>query len=121
MAKEYPLLAFNFKGRIKSLIARKQSSTATLLNISTITIRKIKPTRRSPSSSSISAVFRDLIAYRIVTSLPKCYLKPDESQEEADLRYLYQIANELPGFLEERGFTAEPAYGVKKHLAVIKR
>ena len=58
--------------------------------------------------------FRDLIAYRIVTSLPKCYLKADESQEEADLRYLYQIANELPGFLEERGFTAEPAYGVKK-------
>ncbi len=56
-----------------------------------------------------------------MTSLPKCYLKPDESQEEADLRYLYQIANELPGFLEERGFTAEPAYGVKKHLAVIKR
>ena len=49
-----------------------------------------------------------------MTSLPKCYLKPDESQEEADLRYLYQIANELPGFLEERGFTAEPAYGVKK-------
>ena len=61
-----------------------------------------------------SARIRDLIAYRIVTSLPKCYLKPDESQEEADLRYLYQIANELPGFLEERGFTAEPACGVKK-------
>ena len=58
--------------------------------------------------------FRDLIAYRIVISLPKCYLKPGESQQEADIRYLYQIANELPGFLEERGFTAEPAYGVKE-------
>ena len=26
---------------------------------------------------------------------------------------MYEIANVLPGFLEERGFTAESAYGVK--------
>ena len=67
-----------------------------------------------PSISDLKqrlSCFRDLIAYRIVISLPKCYLKPGESQQEADIRYLYQIANELPGFLEERGFTAEPAYG----------
>ena len=30
------------------------------------------------------------------------------------MKYLYQIANKLPGFLEERGFTPEPAYGVKE-------
>lgn len=70
-----------------------------------------------PSISDLKqrlSCFRDLIAYRIVISLPKYYLKPDESQEEADLKYLYQIANELPGFLEERGFTAEPANGIKE-------
>ena len=65
MAKEYPLLAFNFKGRIKSLIRAE-------------------------------AKFNGYIVEYIYDY------------------YLYQIANELPGFLEERGFTAEPAYGVKK-------
>ena len=58
--------------------------------------------------------FRDFIAYRIVLCMPKCHLKPGEGQETASIRYLYEIANVLPGFLEERGFTAEPAYGVKK-------
>ena len=40
-------------------------------------------------------------------------LKPGEDQEQASIRYLYEIANVLPGFLEERGFTAESAQGVK--------
>ena len=57
--------------------------------------------------------FRDLIAYRIVISLPKCHLKPGEDRETEELKYLYDIANRLPGFLEEQGFTAEPANGVK--------
>ena len=42
-----------------------------------------------------------------------CHLKPGEEQEQASIRYLYEIANVLPGFLEERGFTAESAQGVK--------
>ena len=53
--------------------------------------------------------FRDIIAYRIVIALPKCHLKPGQNLEEEEMKYLYQIANALPGFLEERGFTAEPA------------
>ena len=46
--------------------------------------------------------------------MPKCHLKPGEDQETASIRSLYEIANVLPGFLEERGFTVESAYGVKK-------
>ncbi len=57
--------------------------------------------------------FRDFIAYRIVVCMPRCHLKPGEDQEQASIRYLYEIANVLPGFLEERGFTAESAQGVK--------
>lgn len=37
-----------------------------------------------------------------------------ENVREEELRYLYEIANILPGFLEERGFTAEPARGVQE-------
>ena len=36
------------------------------------------------------------------------------NMETEELKYLYQIANKLPGFLEERGFTAEPAKGVRE-------
>jgi len=48
-----------------------------------------------------------------VVCMPRCHLKPGEEQEQASIRYLYEIANVLPGFLEERGFTAESAQGVK--------
>ena len=56
--------------------------------------------------------FRDLIAYRIVISMPKCHYENEEERQIAELECLYGIANVLPGFLEERGFTAEPANGV---------
>ena len=114
MATEYPLLAFNFKGRIKSLIRSEAKFNGYIVEyIYDCYMEK----KTYPSISDLKqrlSCFRDLIAYRIVISLPKYYLKPDESQEEADLKYLYQIANELPGFLEERGFTAEPANGIKE-------
>ena len=95
MAKEYPLLAFNFKGRIKSLIRAEAKFNGYIVEY---IYDYYMENKAYPSISELKqrlSCFRDLIAYRIVTSLPKCYLKPDESQEE-------------------RGFTAEPAYGVKK-------
>lgn len=46
--------------------------------------------------------------------MPRCHLEKEEDREEEELKYLYRIANELPFFLEERGFTAEPANGVKQ-------
>ena len=57
--------------------------------------------------------FRDLIAYRIVISMPKCHYE-DEAERGSSGVCLYDIANILPGFLEERGFTAEPANGVQE-------
>ena len=53
--------------------------------------------------------FRDFIAYRIVICMPKCHLKQGEDLETEELKCLYEIANALPGFLEERGFDAEDA------------
>ena len=58
--------------------------------------------------------FRDIIAYRIVISLPKCHLKEGQDRDEQEIKLLYEIANELLGFLEERGFSAEPARGVSE-------
>ena len=47
--------------------------------------------------------FRDLIAYRIVISLPKRHLKKGEICEDEENKHLYDVANKLLGFLEERG------------------
>ena len=58
--------------------------------------------------------FRDLIAYRIVVSIPRCHLKEGADRETEEIRYLYEIANVLPGFLEKRGFVPELAKGVKE-------
>ena len=38
-------------------------------------------------------------------ALPKCHLKPGQNLEEEEMKYLYQIANAPPGFLEERGYS----------------
>ena len=36
--------------------------------------------------------FRDLIAYRIVISMPKCHLKNPDDGEREEIRYLYETA-----------------------------
>lgn len=71
----------------------------------------IRRTERNPPVSELQErlnCFRDLIAYRIVISMPKCHLKNPGDGEREEIRYLYETANVLKGFLEERGFTAEP-------------
>ena len=67
-----------------------------------------KANGRYPSETEIKNslnCFRDLIAYRIVISLPQCHIKEGESREEQELKYLYEIANVLPEFLEQKGFS----------------
>ena len=57
--------------------------------------------------------FRDLIAYRVVISLPQCHLGEGQDREKEELRYLYKIANVLPSFMEQRDFRVESAKGVR--------
>lgn len=107
MAKEYPFLAFTFKGRIKSLIRAEGKFNGYIVEY---IYDYYTEHGQYPSvlelKNSLSR-FRDLIAYRVVISLPKCHLQVGENLAEVELKYLYEIANKLPGFLEERGFTAE--------------
>ncbi len=107
MTQKYPFLAFTFKGRIKSLIRAEEKFNAYILEY---IYEYYKENGRYPSEPEIKNnlnCFRDLIAYRIVISLPACHVLDNESQEEQELKYLYEIANVLPEFLEERGFTPE--------------
>ena len=112
MAQEYTYLSFTFKGRIKSLIRAEGKFNGYIVEYIYDYYEK---NGSYPSVSEIKErlnCFRDLIAYRIVISMPRCHLKNHENREEEELKHLYQIANVLPQFLEERGFTAELTGGV---------
>lgn len=107
MADKYPFLAFTFKGRIKSLIRLEEKINGNIVEYiyDYYTEHGEYPTE-TLIKERINRI-RDLIAYRIVISLPNCHLQPGEDCHERELRYLYEIANALPDFLEERGFNAE--------------
>lgn len=111
MAKEYPYLAFSFKGRIKSLIRAEEKFNGYIVEYIYEYYEKYGSYPSVLELKEKLNCFRDFIAYRIVISLPACHVKPGENREEEELKCLYQIANVLPGFLEERGFTAESAKG----------
>lgn len=107
MVSEYPFLAFTFKGRIKSVIRLEEKING---NIVDYIYEYFKENQRFPNEAEIkksTAMIRDLIAYRIVISLPKCHVKNTENLREEELKYLYEVADILPGFLEERGFTVQ--------------
>ena len=106
------MLAFTFKGRIKSLIRAEEKFNGYIVEY----IYDYHMEHGTyPSVSEIKnrlTCFRDLIAYRIVISMPRCHLKSEQDREKVEEKYLYEIANVLPAFLEERGFTVESARGI---------
>ena len=107
MTKHYPQLAFTFKGRIKSLIRAEEKFNAYI--VGTI-YDYYKKTGSFPEPAQIKGKiehFRDLIAYRIVISMPRCHVSDPDERKEIELASLYEIANMLPDFLEMRGFSAE--------------
>lgn len=114
MAKAYPFLAFTFKGRIKSLIRAEEKFNGYIVEYIYDYYTKYGEYPPVSELKNRLSCFRDFIAYRIVISMPRCHIRQNEDRETEELKYLYKIANVLPGFLEERGFTAEPAHGVKE-------
>lgn len=113
MTVQYPFLAFTFKGRIKSLIRAEQKFNGYIVEEVT---DYYKETSKFPDEIEMkqrSRHFRDLIAYRIVVSLPKCHVDEGTDRYEEELKYIYEIANALPAFLEQRGFTAEVSNDMK--------
>ena len=109
MAGKYPYLAFTFKGRIKSLLRAEEKYNGYIAEFIAEHYRRTGTFPSVPEIKNRLASFHDLIAYRIVIEMPRCHLREGESREAVETRLLYEIADALPEFLEERGFTAEPA------------
>jgi len=105
MVVEYPYLAFTFKGRIKSIIRSEEKFNRYIVDF---IYDYYQMYHHFPALQEIKeklSCFRDIIAYRIVISLPKCHLKEGQNLEEEEIKLLYEIANKLPNFLEGQGFT----------------
>ncbi len=107
MAKKYPFLAFTFKGRIKSLIRAENKFNGYIVSYVKDYFAKNGCCPDVNTMKNRLGQLHDLIAYRIVISLPKCHVGRGQDAETEELKYLYEIANILPSFLEERGFSAE--------------
>lgn len=107
MANEYPFLAFTFKGRIKSLIRAESKFNGYIVSYVHKYYKENGCFPELVETKKKLGLLHDLIAYRIVISMPKCHLEKNQNAEDVELKYLYEIANKLPAFLEERGFTAE--------------
>ena len=103
MAHEYPFLAFTFKGRIKSLIRAEEKFNGYIVEYIYDYYTKHGTYPPVSELKNKLSCFRDFIAYRIVLCMPKCHLKPGEDQETASIRYLYEIANVLPGSWKNEG------------------
>lgn len=75
MTVQYPYLAFTFKGRIKSLIRAEEKFNGYIVEyIYDHYIENGKLPTEAEIKNKLQC-FRDLVAYRIVISLPKCHLK----------------------------------------------
>lgn len=107
MVRQYPHLAFIFKGRIKSLIRMEGKFNGYVIEFISDYYKEYGVLPPMSEVKQRLGMFRDLIAYRLVISLPRCNLKPGQDLETEELRYLYEIANQLPSFLEAHGFTPE--------------
>lgn len=109
MADMYPFLAFTFKGRIKSLIRTEEKFNGYIVEC--IYDYYLEHGSYPSQEEIVKRVsrFHDLIAYRIVISLPQCNVKRGENRQEQEIKYLYAIANQMPKFLEARGFVPQPA------------
>ena len=107
MAEHYGNYSFTFRGRIKSLIRAEEKFNGYIVGY--ICHYHAKYGTYPPLSELREEInrFKDLIAYRIVLSLPACHLKPGTDRVALEEKTLYEIANILPEFLEERGFTAQ--------------
>lgn len=107
MAKEYPYLAFSFRGRIKSLIRAEGKFNGYIVEYVYDYYKQHQKFPPIPELKHRLSLLRDLLAYRIVISLPQSCLKAGEDKHQAECRLLYEIANQMVGFMEAHGFTAE--------------
>ncbi len=105
MAKRYPSLSFTFKGRIKSVIRTESKFNGYIVNHVSSYYKKNNSFPAEEELEQRVTSFRDIIAYRIIISMPRSHVDSVRDKEEMEMRLLYEIANTFPAFISNHGFT----------------
>ncbi len=122
MTEVYPEMAFTFKGRIKSLIRSEEKFNRNLIEL---TEKRYDPSLDYSLPENLKELeeyladqlmdVRDLIAYRIVVSLPACHLPRGANKRDLEISALYDVAKKMPGFLSKQHFTPEESSFAASH------
>ena len=108
---KYPDITLTISGRIKSIIRVEEKFNGYIIEFCSNYYHKYKTFPSEEEMSKYLQRFRDLIAYRIIVSVPEQCLKGrDKNKIEVD--YVYKIANNLPSFFTKRGYSIEYASSV---------
>ena len=104
MARRYPALSFTFKGRIKSVIRTESKFNGYIVNKVSSYYKKNGAFPDEEELANKVKTFRDLVAYRIIISMPKHNFNNDFEKQAMELRLLYEIANIFPDFVRQYDF-----------------
>lgn len=117
---KYSDITLTISGRIKSIIRVEQKFNGYIIEFCSNYYHKYKTFPSEEEMSKYLQRFRDLIAYRIIVSVPEQCLKGrDKNKIEVD--YVYKIANNLPSFFTKRGYSIEYASSVVGVSTIRKR
>lgn len=116
----YPDLTLTVSGRIKSIIRLEEKFNGYIIEFCSKYYLKNKAFPSEKEMRKYLQRFRDLIAYRIIISVPKAKLGK-RNKEKLEIDYLYKIANRLPLFFTKRGYTCEQASALVGVIPTHKR
>ena len=117
---KYSDITLTISGRIKSIIRVEEKFNGYIIEFCSNYYHKYKTFPSEEEMSKYLQRFRDLIAYRIIVSVPEqCLKSRDKNKIEVD--YVYKIANNLPSFFTKRGYSIEYASSVVGVSTIRKR
>ena len=104
-------LTLTIKGRIKSLVRLEEKFNGYILEFCTQYYSKHHEFPSAEQVIKYLTRFKDLIAYRIIISIPEKNLCGRDKNEQ-EIKALYKIANSLPGYFQKLGYTIEDASSI---------
>ena len=108
IASQYSDITLTICGRIKSIVRLEEKFNGYIIKFCSGYYKKNKRFPAEEEMSEYLQRFKDLIAYRIIISVPDQCLK-GRDKDKVEIDYLYKIANSLPTFFIRRGYSIENA------------
>lgn len=105
---QYSDITLTISGRIKSIVRLEEKFNGYIIEFCSNFYRNYNCFPSEDEMSEYLQRFKDLIAYRIIISVPNHYLRGG-NKNKLEIDYLYKIANSLPAFFTRRGYSIENA------------